>query len=222
MTYAVETLVGAPAANVRFLCVNGILTNPGDADGWTDRAVTWLNVRTDGKAEKFEYAAGVLTRRFLQSWRAGGIAKMAGYYIAKGCEVVLIGHSNGCDLVARVLDILAPAKIRSVHLFAAATDGKSLSRALADRQLGALHLYGSANDRALMLAAVSKALLGWAGLGYGDLGLHVRFFAAMNNPIGGMPIVFPHQDDTQDHSSWFERGEPFERTMRAIVANEFR
>ena len=221
MNYVVDTLVGAPSANVRFICINGILTNPGDADGWTDRAVTWLNVRTDAQCEKFEYATGALTRRLLQNWRAGGIAKMAGYYIAKGCEVVLVGHSNGCDLAARVLDILAPARIRSAHLFAAATDGASLSRALNDRQLGALHLYGSRKDRALQFAGVTAKLLNPLGLGYGDLGRRVDHFAANNNPIGGSPVVFAHNDDTQDHSSWFERGENFERTMRAIVANEF-
>jgi hypothetical protein len=198
-----------------WICINGILTRPGDAEGWTDRAVTWLNLHTSGKAEKFEYAAGILTRRLNQCWRAEAIARMASFYIVEGYEVSLIAHSNGGDLVERVLGLLWPAKIVSAHLFAPACDGVALAHAVIEgEQLGALHLYGSANDGALKLARVSRRLVGWAGLGYGDLGLRVREFAQRT------PNAFDHEDNRQSHSSWFARGESFERTMRQIVAND--
>jgi hypothetical protein len=209
------SLPPSPSLRTAWICVNGILTNPGDAEGWTDRAVTWLNLHTAGKAEKFEYAAGALTRRLRQAWRAEAIARMASFYIRGGYDVVLIGHSNGADLIERVLPLLWPATVKSVHLFAPACDGHALAHALIEgAQLGTLHLYGSANDRALRVAHLSQKLFGWLGLGYGDLGLNVDEFA------GRTPNAYAHRDDRQNHSSWFERGESFERTMRQIIANE--
>lgn len=208
--------VGEESARVAFICVNGILTNPGDAEGWTDRAVTWLNLRTAGKAEKFEYATGALTRRLRQQWRAEAIARMASFYIAGGYQVVLIGHSNGCDLIGRVLSQLWPAKVRSAHLFAAATDAAAFSHALDEEQLGGLFLYGSAHDQALRVAALSRRLFGWAGLGYGDLGRRPEIGGLL-----GRSAVLSHRDDTQGHGTWFERGEPFERTMRLLLRHEF-
>lgn len=224
MILSVQTpLVGPESARIAWICVNGILTNPGDAEGWTDRAVTWLNLRTAGKAEKFEYAAGAITRRIRQQWRAEAIARMAAFYITGGFEVVFVAHSNGCDLVARVLAQLWPAKIRSAHLFAAATDGDALAHAINEQQLGTLHLYGSANDGAMKLAAVSRRAFGWLGLGYGDLGGRVEEFAAYHNGGAALvpPAIFAHRDDSHSHGSWFARGESFERTMRAILAHEF-
>lgn len=209
-------LAASPGASRRaWICINGILTNPGDAEGWTDRAVTWLNLHTEGKAEKFEYATGALTRRLRQAWRAEAIARMCSFYIRGGYEVVLIGHSNGADLIERVLPLLWPATVHSAHLFAPACDGDKLRHALIEgAQLGTLHLYGSANDRALQLAALTQRFLGIVGLGYGDLGRRVEAFA------GTTPRTVAHNDDSQGHGTWFTRGEPFERTMRAIVEND--
>ena len=212
----IETIIAGPASKgVVFICINGILTWPGDAEGWTDRAVTWLNLHTEGKAEKFEYATGALTRRLWQDYRAQAIARMASFYVQAGYEVVFIAHSNGCDLVARVLKILWPVKIRSAHLFAAATDDEPLGHSLRSGQLGRLHLYGSANDKALQFAGISRKLVGWAGLGYGNLGIRIEQFAA------DYPNVEAHPDDEKGHGTWLERGENFERSMRAVLENEF-
>jgi hypothetical protein len=199
---------------VAFICVNGILTAPGSADGWTDRAVTWLNLHTAGKAEKFEYAAGALTRRFRQSRRAQAIARMAGFYRRAGFDLVFLAHSNGCDLVERVLDSIG-GPVRSVHFFAAASSGRQLANALSWGTCRAAYLYGSPRDRALRLARISSRLLGWAGLGYGALGLHGAEFAEMH------PGAIAITDEAQGHSSWFARGEPFERTMRRVAEFEF-
>jgi hypothetical protein len=208
-------MLAPQAGRIVFICINGILTNPGDADGWTDRAVTWLNLHTAGKAEKFEYACGALTRRLRQDWRAQAIARMARFYAEAGFQIVLIAHSNGADLVERVLGLLWPDEIRAAHLIAPACDGEQLAHSLDVGQLGALHLYGSENDSALHAARISRAFFGWLGLGYGDLGLRVLPFAHEH------PRAIAHDDHTQSHSSWFERGESFERTMRAIITHEF-
>lgn len=205
-----------------FICINGILNNPGDAEGWTDRAVTWLHLRTGVKAEKFEYATGALTRRLRQQWRAEAIAKMARFYFAAGFEVSFMAHSNGGDLFERVLDLLREDfrnmgwKVRSAHLFAPASDGTEAVRALRDGDLGTLFLYGSTADKALALAAQSRRWFGWVGLGYGDLGRRIPAFAAGH---ADLPVI-AHNDDTQEHGTWFTRGPDFEATMRRVARNE--
>lgn len=205
-----------------FICINGILSDPGDSEGWTDRAVTWLHVRTEARAEKFEYASGALTRRLRQQARAKSIAKMARFYFAAGFEVSFIGHSNGGDLFERVLALLQPDfrnlrwKVRSAHLFAPACDGEQAVRALRDGALGTLFLYGSQRDKALALATRSRRYFGWMGLGYGDLGHRIPAFAAAH---ADLPII-AHNDDGHEHGTWFTRGLEFEATMRRVARNE--
>lgn len=203
-----------------FICVNGILNNPGSSEGWTDRAVTWLNLKVaHAKAEKYEYGTTAALRRWHQQSRAEGIAKMARFYLRAGFEITFLCHSNGCDLLERVLELLTET-VRSVHFFAPACDGESLARALQSGRVVRAFLYGSKNDRAMALASFSRALLGWikvggAPLGYGDLGGRVAEFALEH------PTATAIEDDGQTHSSWWARGLPFETTMRAIVRHEF-
>lgn len=196
-----------------FICVNGILTNPGDAEGWTDRAVTWLHLHTDARAEKYEYAAGAMTRRLHQDERAAGLAKMAQYYLDAGWSVSFIGHSNGCDIIARVLRFFGwPASFRSAHLFAAAADAEDFRESAMTRGvLQRCFVYGSPNDRALRIAALSRRTLGWLGLGYGSMGLDPVAAA------GNCPDMKPIVREDYDHADWFARGEKFEATMRDIV-----
>lgn len=196
-----------------FILINGILVLPGDSQGWTDRGVTWLNTRTDAKAEKFEYASGVLTRRLSQRWRALAIARMCDYYRRAGYEISLVGHSNGCDLIARVI-ALTGHRFASVHLFAAAADWTPFALALHHDRIGALRLYVSQADTALRCARISRVLLGWAKLGYGSLGLGAPPAARTD------PRITICECDTFGHSTWFERGHRFETTMRTLVAGE--
>lgn len=203
----------AHAARHVCICVNGILTNPGESDGWTDRAVTWLQTRTSARAEKFEYACGAILRRLRQQQRAEAISRMCGFYFAAGFSVSLIGHSNGCDLIARVLE-LTPQRFARVHLFAAAADWAPFAYALHMGRVDRVALYVSANDRALRLGHLSRRLLGWLGLGYGNLGCVVPAAAEAN------PQVTVSRHDDYGHSTWFERGDRFEATMQLLLANE--
>jgi hypothetical protein len=198
--------------------VNGILANPGDSDGWTDRAVTFTNTRTrDGVyGEKFEYATGPLTRRWKQDDRAAAIATMISYYRRAGFQRVIgVGHSNGCDILARVLTRLNVA-LDSVHLFAPAATAADYHRALQMDSVERIYIYGSRKDAALGIGArASKALLGWAGLGYGTLGLE------------GAAVAAAHPERVKDcsihsygHSDWFARDSHFEPTMRTLFENE--
>lgn len=210
--------------------VNGILTFPGKSQGWTDRAVTWLQCRYKHKAEKWEYLAGPFTRRLRQQSRARKIATLMAYYQEHGIDVILVGHSNGCDLIARVLSLRGVKPwyyrnpVRSAHLFAAAADWGDYRAALDAGHLQRLHLYGSDNDRALKLARLSRWSFGWLGLGYGSLGLQTAEVEYEDrnhrHHLRLGPRVFDHANDSFGHSTWFTRGARFEATMRALVHNE--
>lgn len=204
----------APPRRV-FICINGILSDPGASDGWTDRAVTWLHLHTEHRAEKFEYASGALLRRLRQQARAEAIARMCEFYFSAGCwEVVLIGHSNGCDLIARVLALCPGRHFRSVHLFAAAAEWAPFSVALHAGRVGRVFIYASRHDRALWWAGLSRKLGRWAGLGYGNLGREVP---AAAEATAGVTVIWR---DDYDHSTWFERGLRFEATMQLLRAAE--
>lgn len=195
-----------------FIAINGIRTNPGDAEGWTDRFVTWINTRLpDGVvAEKFEYYCSALLRRIKQRERADEISKKVGYYRRAGYRVVLVGHSNGCDLIARVLEACG-AEIDAAHLISPAADDDDFAEAIREGTIRRIHLYGSRNDMALKFARMTRPLIGWLGLGYGSLGLRGPEFAALFPEV-----VHDHSDDTCGHSTWMQRGPRFEALMQAI------
>ncbi len=199
-----------------YIAINGIRTNPGDAEGWTDRFVTWVNTRLpDGVvAEKFEYYCSALLRRVRQRERADQIAKKVGYYRRAGYRIVLVGHSNGCDLIARVLETCG-AEIEAAHLISPAADEEDFAQAIRERLIRRIHIYGSRNDEALKFARLTRPWLAWLGLGYGSLGLRGREFACRFPAF-----VADHSDDAQGHSTWLQRGEPFEDLMLAISAND--
>jgi predicted alpha/beta hydrolase family esterase len=199
-----------------FLAINGIRTNPGDEEGWTDRFVTWAHTRLpDGVvAEKYEYSAWALTRRIFQEARAKTINKKINYYRRAGYRVVVVGHSNGCDLIARVMKNYG-SEIEAAHLIAPAADEEDFANAILDGMIRRIHIYGSANDRALQFAKATRPLIGWLGLGYGALGLRGPEFAA------AFPdIARDHSDDAQGHGTWLQRGKNFEELMQAISAND--
>lgn len=201
-----------------YVFINGILTLPGDSEGWTDRAVTWINTRTADKAEKWEYAAGPILRRVKQQERAEKIATLCAFYERTGYQVVLVGHSNGCDIIARVLKLRGvkpwyfTRPIRSIHLFSPAADAADFLLALEAESVGRVFIYRAGQDRALALGQWSRRLLGWAGLGYGSLGL------ASDDDTAGLELEYRPGVTVYDvpefgHSDWFTRGEQFERTM---------
>lgn len=225
-----DGVIIGPTEKRVFVCINGILSAPGDSDGWTDRAVTWLQTNTPYKAEKWEYVTGPILRRLKQQGRAEKIATMLRYYECVGYEIVLVGHSNGCDLIARVLALRAEADwyfekpIRSAHLFAAAADAGDFLDAMDLGSLQALHLYGSSKDWALKFAKVSRTLFGWAGLGYGSLGLEGDIFESddlgWQLDAGRGKRVFDHGNDTFGHSDWFKRGRAFEASMLSLMHHD--
>lgn len=155
-----------------FICVNGIENRPADARNWNGRAVTWIHIHTDVCAEKFEYFCSALGRGWGQKKRAEHLASMIRYYINDGWEVVLIGHSNGCDVILESLGLLGWPRIEVLNLVSAACERdfniNGLNDALNRNRIGTVNVYCGGKDRALGLVARL-----WLArrLGYGDLGL---------------------------------------------------
>lgn len=209
-----------------FIFANGILTLPGDSDGWTDRAVTWTHLWTEARGEKYEYACGALTRRIKQQSRAEALAKMVRYYAdcvgrnpkqghQQKWHINLVGHSNGCDIILRTLALLPEhLKIESIHLIAAACeadfDANGLNRWLWDGHLGRVAIYSGGKDDALKFAKLTSRILKPFGLGYGSLGL-----TGPINPAETIRIQEFHQNDF-GHSDWFAPGN-FATTMNYVT-----
>ena len=133
-----------------YIFVPGVLNYPGNANDWTDKAVTWIHLRqTCEAAEKFEYMALPLSRRLLAQRRAEQLAALIDRYPVESFSLVLAGHSNGCDLVARALWLCKRAA-NFVHLFAPAVPADPkfhrLKRLVETGRVGFLNLYLSGHD----------------------------------------------------------------------------
>jgi len=198
-----------------FICINGIRAKPSDPRGWTDEFVTSLNIDTPEwvQAEKFEYYTTALLRWMSQRKHANELARKVNAYLNAGYRVVLIGHSNGCDLIARLFDM--DMRIDSAHLFAAASYEKDFETAIQHRLVRRVHLYGSSDDLALKTASLTSKVLNWFGLGYGSLGLRGQTLAEKYPGI-----VKDHSIKGYGHSTWFLSGPHYAATMALLMANE--
>ena len=207
-----------------FIFVNGILNRPGDAHGWTDRACEWVNGRTDYKGEKFKYFAGVFTRRLLQNKHANDLAEKIRTFGAYNNKLVLVGHSNGCDLLLRALQKLDRRYelpfIDCLHLISGACerdfDRNGLNALVEVRLIKEVRVYVAGQDshfcHPMWFARLSQRLIGWCHLGYGTLGAHgpanVTGRASMH-----VTTITEHR---YDHSTWFQP-KPFEELMSFIT-----
>lgn len=162
-----------PGAKIE-ININGILANPGRADGWTDRAVTLAHMKFAVRSEKFEHWSGILTRHIFQERRAVGLADLADRYLASGFRVYLRGHSNGCDVICRALKYLRHGSVEAIQLIAAAAEPdfgvNGLNDALLHGRVSRVVLCCSPDDRALWAARLTHPFLNLVANGYGCLG----------------------------------------------------
>lgn len=202
------------------LFINGILTRPGDAFAWTDLAVRWMINHGPAmtRGDRFEYGCPALLRRFFLRGHACDLARVIGEYAAghgHHPRLHLAGHSNGCELIARAVQ-LSSAPIASIHLIAGAVDRDFRVNGLGDRilrgQVGKAWCYCSHGDYVLKYAARPSQIFKAIGLGYGDLG--------GRGPIGVTPQhrIETHWADDYGHSDWF-LPDNFDRTMRLVLTN---
>jgi len=197
-----------------YIYINGILNNPGKYDNWTDRAVTWTHLHTEARAEKFEYFTTIFTHSWAQGRRAKKYAKMVRYY--KGWNIVLVGHSNGCDVVLRILRRLKKVKIKAIHLIAGACEAdmskNGVLSQLEQGLLGEVKVYLGGQDKAMWAAWASK-ILKPTGFGYGDLGGSTCLEVGIQ--IGPESVIYKEK---YDHSDWFQESNGnFSRTMKMIT-----
>lgn len=185
-----------------YIFVPGVLSYPGSARNWTDKAVTWINSRMACEAaEKFEYLALPATRNILARRRAAELAALVDHYPIENFSVVLAGHSFGCELIRLALQQSnRPANF--VHLFAPAIPVEPrrhrLKSLVSSGKIGFLYLYISCRDRVL-----TRHFLGGAPFqAICDQFADEHHVSACNQKIG--------------HSAWLDSAH-FEDTMRAIA-----
>lgn len=202
-----------------YICINGILTRNEDIDAWNDRLAAWIDVHTPYKATVDKYFSTVFLRFLGQPARVHNLLKLIERY--SDFDIVLVGHSNGCDVIVRALNHLmeksAARSVLQAHLFAAAAevdfDRNGMNKVLRSLTLNTLFLYGSYSDSVLRLA---KQSYGWLlpCFRYGYLGLD----GPQNVASDVLPNVARLWMPWFDHSTWWmEEGGYFERTARMIV-----
>lgn len=196
-----------------FIFVNGILNLPGDVSAWTDRAESWIEANTNYKATKMEYFTSALLRRIHQEDRVDNLKTICERY--GDHKIVLVGHSNGCDVILRLI-ARNQLDFHSVHLIAGACEKdfnkNLLNNALRDGSVGKVTVYWSKRDKALKKAKLSTRLFGWLGLGYGYLGLVGP--VNVDDDVSGRVESYERRFD---HSQWFSQ-KNFNDLMTKVVA----
>ena len=207
------------------LAINGIRTKQ-DYSAWTRRFDWWLDSNMEGDivAERFEYSCSALFRFRKQRARADELVEIINGYKNDerfDTDIVLVGHSNGNDLIQRILNI--GIHVKEVHCFSPAAFELDFERAIRKKSFKRMFIYGSPADKALRFARDSQFLtrllsfilspFGVPHLGYGYLGLNGAEFAAKFPGI----VTDCSQPDF-DHSTWFEE-EYFDKTMSLFMAN---
>lgn len=195
-----------------YIFINGILNMPSDTDAWTDRAVTWVHIHTGMHAEKYEYFSPVMLRRLRQQDRAETLARMIKYY--HDWDVVLVAHSNGCDVVMRTLAILKDKNMKEIHFIAPACSSHvkhQMALLVRTKRIDRFRLFIAGKDKAMVKARWTEKLLGPFGLGYGSLGGEDPVM--VGKIIGEENVIY---EKDFGHNTWFEPGH-FEETMKKIV-----
>ena len=200
-----------------YFFVNGIRTDPEDVRGWQFRAARWIETTRVGRAGTYAYHTYAVTRWLEQETHVRRCYECLAEYVGNH-NIVFVGHSNAGDLFLRLLREYPTLPFRAAHLIAPAADPdferNGLNRALRRGQVDRVVVYGSEDDRALKLAGFSRRVLGWAGLGYGDLGR----VGARNVGPDVEHLYKPDFRPGYDHSDWFDtRGGAFYNVMRKIV-----
>jgi len=205
-----------------YIFVNGILCRPGNADHWTDRAVTWIHTNTSYRAEKFEYLAAPLVRFLFQDRRALTLAKMLSFYDSRNWEIVLVGHSNGCDVITKAmqhrLEDKRDEQFDQVHFYAPAIIPSAGIPALKDmlerQSIYKLVINVGGCDRVLKTLQGLGGLLRKLGARYGAIGgMNPDKLAFIFGGYKAKVQVHP----CKGHTTFFDRGLPFETTMREVL-----
>jgi hypothetical protein len=188
-----------------YIFVSGILTVPGRVENWTGKAATWVNLYTAAKGENIDYLTGV--RRQGELEHVERLTVVMDQYYANSWDIVLTGHSNGCDVILDSLVEQNWPPVKALHLISGACEADFERNGLNDAPIPWISVWVAGQDRALALADTRAGR--W--LGYGTLGLEGPRNAAV-------PVTHVNEPD-YDHGDWF-LPENFTRTMEIITAQE--
>lgn len=195
------------------ILVNGILTDPRKDNAWTDFSVDWLNNHTAEPTvvTGYEYNAEILFGPWKNLSRAERIIERVKEYTAHGDRVILVGHSNGCDIIAHVIQ---QVEVDEVHLISPATDEKTVEMGIVLGNVDRVHIYGSTSDMALKWGAKASRIFTLGLGGYGSLGLRGPAFAAQ-----WRGIVFDHSINTYGHGTWLSPTSNLIDTLKQVARN---
>jgi hypothetical protein len=195
-----------------FIYVNGIMTMPGKSENWNGKAVTWTHINTPYHAEKIEYFVGPISRVLGQKKRSQKLKKTMLFYLKKGWNVCLVGHSNGCDVIMDTLRSYDDAEmtivreqIVGIHLIAAAAQNDFNKNGL-NRVNVPVFVYIGGKDWPLVLSSSAGR-----AIGYGSLG--------KNGPKNSTVETTVHIEENFSHGDWFadeNLDETFSHVMRSV------
>lgn len=170
--------VSAPPRPKFFYFINGIKTDAGNNAIWPkrmERLIESLPWTDSLRAYSYTYHAYALTRWMKQAGRVRDVRE--DLYDRRMLEedVVLVGHSNGCAIIADLLKNYPEINVSQIHLIAGAVEDSfeknGLNKAVERKQVGEIFLYCSDQDKALKWARMTH-WVNWIDnrWGYGDLG----------------------------------------------------
>jgi len=195
-----------------YVLVNGIRTNPNDVNGWTDHAEEWLE-DYGYSATKYEYFCTSVFRWVRQPSRSRSVAEIIKRSVK---PVVYVGHSNGCEILAKIFREDKMVRIKDAHLFAPAVDpdfdANGFNKAFRDGRIERLFIYGSKADHTLRIGNKLTGWLRFIGMGYGHLG-----YEGPRNQSGAAILrTYVHWQNEFAHSDWF-KPHNFEKSMNLTV-----
>lgn len=190
-----------------YIYICGILTWPGSSKNWTGKAATWTMTRPKHQAEKIEYfSPGLFSRSIGQEARAEKLVKTMHEFLSRGRRVILVAHSNGCDVALDALRKMGWPEIAELHLISGAIEADFDKNGLnqARNKIGRVVVYVAGLDKALALAASPLGRF----FGYGALGR-----TGPINPWWQVDVVV---EPEFEHSDWFDDAH-FDQTMRLLT-----
>jgi predicted esterase len=182
-----------------YLVVNGILTQPGSIEGWTDIFEDYYQ-NLGIPCSRYEYFSGALTRFLGQKKRVNELCKMLNRIDR---PVVYVGHSNGCELFSKLVK-KTDCTFVAAHLFAPAVHANfwdnGFNQALLNKRVNNIYIYCSKNDKVLKNYASRTSWLKFMGLGYGTLGQ-----TGPDSILKGVEgHVYVTWENRYGHSDWFK------------------
>lgn len=199
-----------------YLFIPGIKYKAAGVDGWVDRAVSWVHEFTPDRAMCYEYESPATLRFVRQPRRVRDVAAICARHPSQ--EISLVGHSNGAAIICDVLRL--GMRVHELHLIAGAADASFNVNGLNDAVKGGrvrwINLYCSKSDRVLNTwADLSKRVVGWAGLGYGNIGLR----GPLHMSDAARAVTKTVWREGYGHSDWLI-GKNFDETMGLVTGKE--